>query len=43
MRVGELLTKNREGMLTVDERAELDQFEQINHLMSMMKIYARKS
>lgn len=43
MRVSALLVKNREGILTPDERSELDQFEQINHLMSMMKIYARKS
>ncbi|MDX2077039.1 MAG: hypothetical protein SFZ02_11450 [bacterium] len=43
MRVRELLDKNRDGQLTPDERAELDQFEQVNHLVSMMKIYARKS
>ena len=42
-RVSILLSKNRDGILTPDERSELDQFEQVNHLMSMMKIYARKS
>jgi hypothetical protein len=43
LRVRDLLDKNRDGQLTPDERAELDQFEQVNHLISMMKIYARKS
>jgi hypothetical protein len=43
MRVRVLLDKNRDGTLNPDERAELDQFEQVNHLVSMMKIYARKS
>lgn len=42
-RVSILLAKNRDGILSPDERSELDQFEQVNHLMSMMKIYARKS
>lgn len=41
-RVSVLLSKNRDGILTPDERSELDQFEQVNHLMSMMKIYARE-
>jgi hypothetical protein len=41
-RVRELLAANRENRLSPDDRAELDQFETINHFISMLKIYARK-
>ncbi len=41
-RVRELLAANRDNRLTPDDRTELDQFETINHFMSMLKIYARK-
>jgi hypothetical protein len=39
----ELLAKNREGDLTPEEEAEIDEIEQINHLMTLLKIEARKS
>ncbi|MEQ8672177.1 MAG: hypothetical protein RLP44_21235 [Aggregatilineales bacterium] len=41
-RVSELLELNRAGRLTADDRAELDEFERLNHFMSMLKIHARK-
>jgi hypothetical protein len=40
-RVRELLDANRSGQLTPDETAELDEFENVNHFVSMLKIYAR--
>lgn len=36
-----LLDGNRAGSLTVEERAELDEFARMNHFMSMLKIRAR--
>lgn len=41
-RVSELLQLNREEQLTADDRAELDEFERLNHFMSMLKIHARR-
>lgn len=41
-RLHELLDRNREGILSDDESAELDEFSRMNHLMSMLKIRARK-
>lgn len=38
-----LLDKNRETGLTSIENAELDAFEQINHLMMLLKAHARAS
>jgi hypothetical protein len=42
VRVRELLAANRESRLTPDELAELDEFERVNHFVSMLKIYARQ-
>lgn len=41
-RVSHLLDANRNHNLTDIERMELDELEQINHFVSMLKIYARK-
>ena len=41
-RVRKLLEANRLDALTADQQAELNQFEQVNHLVSMLKIYARQ-
>lgn len=40
-RASELLERNREGLLTPEEQAELDEFAQINHFMSMLRARAR--
>jgi hypothetical protein len=42
VRLRELLDHNQTGILTAEERAELDEFSRLNHLMSMLKIRARK-
>lgn len=42
-RLDDLLDKNREGALLPEESAELDTFQQVNHLLSMLKVRARKS
>ncbi len=39
-RLGYLLEKNREETLSSDEMAELDAFEQIDHLMALLKARA---
>lgn len=41
-RVRHLLTANQDGKLSEDERIELDEFQNINHFVSMLKIYARQ-
>jgi hypothetical protein len=40
-RLGDLLEKNREEELTDLEQAELDAFEQIEHVMVLLKARAR--
>lgn len=40
-RLEELLDKNREDQLTDDEVAELDVYEQVNHLLILLKAHAR--
>ncbi len=40
-RLETLLDKNREDELTDDELAELDTYEQINHLLILLRAYAR--
>jgi len=40
-RLDELLDKNREEGLTGDESAEMDVYEQINHLFLLLKARAR--
>ena len=42
LRLSELLDRNRNGNLKANESAELDEFSRMNHLMSMLKIRARK-
>ena len=42
-RLEALLDKNREGELSPEESAELDTFQQVNHLLSMLKARARRS
>ncbi len=41
-RASELLERNRQDTLTPAEQAELEEFSRINHLVSMLKIRARK-
>ena len=40
-RAHKLLDKNREGILSAEERAEMEEFRQIDHLMTMIKAKAR--
>lgn len=42
-RLEELLDKNRENLLTDDEAAELDTYQQINHLLILLKAHARSA
>jgi hypothetical protein len=39
-RLSSLLDANRAGRLTNEERAELDDYDRLEHLMTMMKIRA---
>ena len=41
-RASTLLDKNRGGNLTADERVELDEFQRMNHFMTMLKARARQ-
>ena len=41
-RVRTLLDQNQKNMLTTTERAELDQVERLNYLMTMIKAHARR-
>jgi hypothetical protein len=41
-RASELLDKNRAGKLTSEEQLELDEFQRMNHFMTMLKARARK-
>lgn len=40
-RARDLLDANRDGTLTPEQRAELDEFARLNHFMSMLKARAR--
>lgn len=40
-RAHDLLEKNRDGTLSEDERAEMESFRQIDHLMTLIKAKAR--
>jgi hypothetical protein len=42
-RVRALLDANKENRLTVEEQIELDEFEQVEHFVRMLKIYARQT
>jgi hypothetical protein len=39
-RLGELLIKNRESTLTESEQAELDAYEQVEHIVTLLKAKA---
>ena len=41
-RLSELLSINRNGALSDNDRAELDQYLWVNHLMNMLKIRVRE-
>jgi hypothetical protein len=41
-RLSELLSMNRNGALSDSDRAELDQYLWVNHLMNMLKIRVRQ-
>lgn len=41
LRAHELLDKNREGSLTDEERAEMEEFREIDHLLTLVKAKAR--
>jgi hypothetical protein len=41
-RVRQLLASNKTDRRTAEEQAELDEFERVNHFVSMLKIYARQ-
>jgi hypothetical protein len=38
----ELLEHNRQGTLTAEERAEMEEFRRMSHFMNMLKIRARQ-
>ena len=40
-RLSDLLEKNRESSLTVDEESELDTMQSLNHLFALLKVQAR--
>jgi hypothetical protein len=40
-RLEQLLYKNREDQLALPERAELDTYQQVNHLLILLKAHAR--
>ena len=42
MRVSELIEREKTGEISDEERRELDYYMQLEHLMRMAKIYARK-
>ena len=42
-RVEDLLDKNREEGLTEQERAEMDTYVRVSHIMTLLKIHARKA
>jgi hypothetical protein len=41
-RASELLQKNKLNQLTTDEQSELDEFERISHMVTMLKVFAEK-
>jgi len=42
-RIRALLEANKANRLTAEEQIELDEFEQVEHFVRMLKIYARQS
>ncbi len=41
VRVQQLMERNRNGSLTADEQAEMDEFLRMEHFMTMLKLKAR--
>jgi hypothetical protein len=41
-RASVLLQKNKANQLTAEEQAELDEFERVSHMMTMLKVYAEE-
>ena len=41
-RLDDLMQKNRDDTISVEERQELDEFLRMNHFMNMLKIRARQ-
>lgn len=41
-RIAELLDKNRQGIISPDEAAELDRYKQLDYLMTLVKLRARR-
>jgi hypothetical protein len=41
-RVQELLARGKQGSLSEEERAELDRFGELEHLMQLVKVRARR-
>jgi hypothetical protein len=41
-RIRTLLEANKDGRLTEDEQAELDEFEQVEHFVRMLKLYTQQ-
>jgi hypothetical protein len=42
-RMGVLLAKAKKGTLTADEQIEIDNYERVGHMLSLMKSKARRS
>jgi hypothetical protein len=42
-RMGVLLAKAKKGTLTADEQVEIDNYERVGHMLSLMKSKARRS
>jgi hypothetical protein len=42
MRVKALLDLQKHGMLSADHQAELDEFEQVEHFIRMLKLHTRQ-
>lgn len=41
-RIHALLAANKEGRLTIEEQGELDEFEQVEHFVRMLKLHTRQ-
>jgi hypothetical protein len=41
-RIRSLLEANKEGRLTADEQAELDELEQVEHFVRMLKLHTQQ-
>lgn len=41
-RIRALVEANKEGRLTVEEQYELDEFEQVEHFVRMLKLHTRQ-